>query len=346
MLAEFAYGGVAAGFYGAGAQALSRSRPRRVANLGAIVGLPLASQDCRWPRTRLKFGIHRAKHMVRGCGTGVISAGTRQRSPPDGTPVSESHHGRIGRRERDLGIWLSNRTPRERGTILGSVETNRPPLSSKGTDAKSGWQQWIHQPQRLWLYGILFTVHYMVGVVLGVYVGLMSLTGAILVYRDELSARIPVERLVKLHSNLLAGAAGRSVNGGGAACLTVLCLTGAFIWGPGIKNWRRSLVVSLRSNFARVHWDLHSALGFWSFPFVFIWAISGAYFAFPNLFNAVFPSDSLGLLWLADLHFGRFNWATNAIWSVVGLVPAALAYSGIFVCCRRIIFHKPSNPNL
>ena len=31
----------------------------------------------------------------------------------------------------------------------------------------------------------------MVGVVLGVYIGLMSLTGAILVYRDELSAWIP-----------------------------------------------------------------------------------------------------------------------------------------------------------
>jgi uncharacterized iron-regulated membrane protein len=227
-----------------------------------------------------------------------------------------------------------------------SVATKHLALSSKGNDANSSWQQWIHQPQRLWLHSVLFNVHYMVGVVLGVYIGLMSLTGAILVYRDELSGWIPVEWLVRLHSDLLAGNVGRSVNGGGAACLTVLCLTGAFIWWPGIKNWRRSLTVSWRSNFARVQWDLHSALGFWSFPFVFIWAISGAYLVFPNLFNAVFPSDSLGLLWLADLHFGRFNWATKAVWSVVGLVPAVLAFTGVFICCRRIIFHKPSNPNL
>jgi hypothetical protein len=30
----------------------------------------------------------------------------------------------------------------------------------------------------------------------------------------------------------------------------------------------------------------------------------------------------------------------------VGLAPAVLAFTGVFICCRRIIFHKPSNPNL
>ena len=103
--------------------------------------------------------------------------------------------------------------------------------------------------------------------------------------------------------------------------------------------------MSWRSNFARIQWDLHSALGFWCFPFIFVWALSGAYFAFPDLFNSVFPSDSLGLLWLANLHFGRFDWATKALWRMVGLVPAALGFTGVFVCCRRVIFHKPSNPN-
>ena len=86
-----------------------------------------------------------------------------------------------------------------------SVATKHLALSSKGNDANSSWQQWIHQPQRLWLHSVLFNVHYMVGVVLGVYIGLMSLTGAILVYRDELSGWIPVEWLVRLHSDLLAG---------------------------------------------------------------------------------------------------------------------------------------------
>ena len=148
-----------------------------------------------------------------------------------------------------LGLTARERSTPFNRTILESVATNQPAHCSEGNDAKSSWQQWIHQPQRLWLYSVLFNVHYMVGVVLGVYIGLMSLTGAILVYRDELSAWIPVEWLVKLHSNLLAGTVGRSVNGCGATCLTVLCLTGAFIWWPGIKNWRRGLAVSWKSNF-------------------------------------------------------------------------------------------------
>jgi uncharacterized iron-regulated membrane protein len=102
------------------------------------------------------------------------------------------------------------------------------------------------------------------------------------------------------------------------------------------------LVVSWKSNFDRIQWDLHSALGFWSFPFILVWAISGTYFAFPDLFNAVFPPDSLVLLWLADLHFGRFNWITKMVWSVVGLAPAGLALTGVSLCCRRVIFRKHS----
>jgi hypothetical protein len=55
------------------------------------------------------------------------------------------------------------------------------PANSPDENAKSGWQQWIHHPQRLRLYSTLFNVHFMVGVVSGIYIGLMSLTGAVLV---------------------------------------------------------------------------------------------------------------------------------------------------------------------
>ena len=118
---------------------------------------------------------------------------------------------------------------------------------------------------------------------------------------------------------------------------------GSFIWWRGIKNWRRGLTVGWRSNVSRMSWDIHSALGFWFFAFLLVWAISGAYFAFPDFFNTVLPSrspDSLNdriLLVLSELHFGRFGWFTKAIWSVAGLVPASLAFSGMFVCCRRVM---------
>jgi len=218
-------------------------------------------------------------------------------------------------------------------------------------DKMTVWQQWYQQPQRLWLHNALFQIHYLVGAAAGIYLTFMSVTGSLLVYGNELSRRISIEWLVKLHTNLLAGSIGRFVNGIGALSLTLLSFTGALIWWPGVKNWRRSLTVSWNSQFPRVTWDLHSALGFWCFAFVLVWGISGVYFAFPEIFSALYlldPKDTVtdqGLLWLSQLHFGRFGWITKTVWSVLGLGPAVLAFTGAFVCCRRVIFKKHSNPN-
>src|SRR5215469_5807345 len=43
--------------------------------------------------------------------------------------------------------------------------------------------------------------------------------------------------LIDLHDNLLYEDPGRKVNGVGAILLTVLCITGAIIWWPGIAMW-------------------------------------------------------------------------------------------------------------
>jgi uncharacterized iron-regulated membrane protein len=45
--------------------------------------------------------------------------------------------------------------------------------------------------------------------------------------------------LLDLHDNLLAGQTGRLVNGVGSCFVTLLSLTGAILWWPGIKNWQR-----------------------------------------------------------------------------------------------------------
>jgi hypothetical protein len=45
------------------------------------------------------------------------------------------------------------------------------------------------------------------------------------------------------------------------------------------------------------------------------------------------------------LHFGRFGGLAEALWTVLGLVPAVLASTGVFICCRRVMYKKPSNPN-
>jgi hypothetical protein len=216
----------------------------------------------------------------------------------------------------------------------------------------TAWQEWLQHPERFRLRQAVFQIHLWVGAALALYVALMSLTGSIIVFRDELPGWFPVEWLVNLHENLLLGENGRRVNAIGAICLTAVCLSGAIIWWPGLKNWRRSLKVTWGSRFARFTWDTHSALGFWCFLFILMWGISGLYFSFPQAFYVpaswVDPADKYTdriLFGLSQLHFGRFAWYTEGLWSLLGLVPAFLAFTGVFVCCRRVIYHQSSNPN-
>ena len=212
------------------------------------------------------------------------------------------------------------------------------------------WRRWVEKPDGLVIRQFTFQVHLWMGAMAGVYVALISITGSIAVFRNELSGRYGIEWLVDLHANLLSGEHGRFMNGIGAICLTLLCVTGAVVWWPGVNYWRRSLTVNWRAHFARLMWDLHSALGFWCFLFVLLWGTSGIYFAFPQLFNAVFaffdPGDKFTdqvLLAFSDLHFGRFNWFTEILWALLGLVPAILSVTGVFLCCRRMIY-KTSSP--
>jgi uncharacterized iron-regulated membrane protein len=93
--------------------------------------------------------------------------------------------------------------------------------------------------------------------------------------------------LLDLHVNLLSGPTGRIVNGIAGILLTLLAITGAVIWWPGIRNWRRSLTINFRSNWKRINFDLHSAVGFWTFAFFFMWSFTGVYLVFPMPFDAL-----------------------------------------------------------
>ena len=185
---------------------------------------------------------------------------------------------------------------------------------------------------------------------MSIYILLLSISGSLIVFRNQFPRLFSVETIVRFHANLLSGSVGRTINGIGALCLLVLCLTGAVIWWPGVRHWRRSLTVNWKAHFARVSWDLHSALGFWFWVWLLVWALSGTYFAFPRLFNAlvtVDPNDRFsdqGLYWLSQLHFGRLGWAIESLWVLAGLIPGILAFTGVFICCRRVMFKMPSNP--
>ena len=216
----------------------------------------------------------------------------------------------------------------------------------------NAWQQWLQHPEKLRAREFLFQIHFWMGAMAAPYVLLMSLTGAAIVLRNQIPAAFHINGLVRLHSELLSGNVGRIANGIGGISTTLLCLTGAVIWWPGVQHWRRSLSVSWGAHFPRISWDLHSALGFWCLPFVLLWGVSGFYLAVPRAFDALYAIDPRDrytdpfLYWLSRLHFGRFAIITEIIWTIVGLAPAILAFTGAFICCRRVLYKKPSNPKL
>src|SRR4030095_5301540 len=186
------------------------------------------------------------------------------------------------------------------------------------------WQRWISNPQTVWLRKAIFQVHLWMGIGLGLYVLMISVTGSIVEYRNELYAAatpnplvltpsaslltddqlkaailraypgrtivslnerpdsairvtfdgskkdrvfnpctgadlgdaIPlgvliVSKLLELHDDLLGGDTGRRINGIGAILLIVLTFTGMVVWWPGIKMWKRSLIVHRKVGWRR-----------------------------------------------------------------------------------------------
>src|SRR5215471_13136280 len=217
------------------------------------------------------------------------------------------------------------------GTISDSAcGASRAAMTEHGKKA-THWQQWLEHPERPLVRRIVFQVHLWVGAAAAAYLLLMSATASAIVFRNQFAGNSLIEWLVRLHTSLLIGITGRFLNGIGAGCLTTLCLTGGIIWWPGTKHWHRSLTVDWSGHFTRINWDLHSALGFWLFPFVLLWGVSAIYFVFPNAFSILYAVDRGGrfadvaLDWLSKLHFGRFGWFIETLWVLLGIVPAILA---------------------
>jgi uncharacterized iron-regulated membrane protein len=161
--------------------------------------------------------------------------------------------------------------------------------------------------------------------------------------------------VVSLHDELLLDRPeGPWWNGLLSLVFTLLVLTGGVVWWPGIARWKRSVAVQVTGGWRRFNWDLHSALGFWLFLFMLMWGISGWYLGMPDpLMNLVDrfadpdgvygerPGD-IALTWLTRLHFGRWRnpgWGPwlQAVWALVGLVPAVMFVTGTIMWWNRVV---------
>ena len=210
---------------------------------------------------------------------------------------------------------------------------------------------------------ILFQLHLWIGIGLGLYIAFISVTGSAIVFRRELDRTFCGETptglpacepafvtwLVELHDHLLAGRTGLLVNGVGAILVLITCVTGFVLWWPGRARWWPRMSIRPGSSGPRFLRELHNVVGFWLFAFVFVWALTGIYFAFPTIFHAfselaggpttdtatsLFIEDSIA--WLVRLHFGRsFGLSVKIAWTLIGLAPCVLLVTGVLMWWRR-----------
>jgi uncharacterized iron-regulated membrane protein len=183
--------------------------------------------------------------------------------------------------------------------------------------------------------------------------------------------------LMDLHVNLLSGKTGRLVNGIAAVFVLGLSVTGAVLWWPGTRSWRRGFVIRPKSNWKLFNWQLHNVIGLWMLPIVFMFGLVGVYAGFPGPFQALVnkiapldfyrpipdasllpdipaipvsvptprprfrPRYSTGdkiIRWFSYLHFGNFGgWESKTVWVVIGLAPAFLFATGVLMWWNRVI---------
>ncbi len=87
------------------------------------------------------------------------------------------------------------------------------------------------------------------------------------------------------HGRLQGGTTGRLVVGWFGVALFLLAATGLVIWWPASGTWRRSLVFERGRRVTA--WHLHAIVGFWVCLPIAVLALTGAYFAFPNVAKAL-----------------------------------------------------------
>jgi len=163
--------------------------------------------------------------------------------------------------------------------------------------------------------------------------------------------------VVTLHDDLLIteNQRGRFWNGVGSILATLLCITGAIVWWPGIASWRRGISIKRKSSWKRFNFDTHSALGFWFFSIIAIWAVSGIYLSMPTPFMDVVnwffgpQPDNIEnvrvidrvMEWMVRLHFGRWRSHTlKTVWVIMGLIPAIMFVTGSIMWWNRVV-RKP-----
>lgn len=87
--------------------------------------------------------------------------------------------------------------------------------------------------------------------------------------------------VLDLHRHLIMGDVGQFITGCSSLILVFMLFSGLILWWPKkIKNLKQRLTVKWNASFKRVNWDFHSTLGFYTFLFLLILALTGLTWSF------------------------------------------------------------------
>ena len=170
---------------------------------------------------------------------------------------------------------------------------DRPPLSGPPAHPAPDWEQLVRTAMQAYPGSTLADIDMRSSNRRMVPVGLASGKRTLIVYVDSYTDRIVkhedlerkhwlVEFALRLHTELALGARGAIADGIGGAFLFVMAVIGIVLWWPGIRVWKRALKIDWHARWAAISFDLHRSFGFWCFPLIAMWGITGVYFIFPN----------------------------------------------------------------
>jgi uncharacterized iron-regulated membrane protein len=131
---------------------------------------------------------------------------------------------------------------------------------------------------------------------------------------EDQYAEMFLQWVYDLHTDLLLGPLGLTLNGVGAYLLTAMCLTGIVVWWPGVRRWRKALKYAWGTGWKRQNYDVHRLTGIGSLALLIFIAVTGAYWSFT-------PQYEAALAWLTG---GPARQLAPRVVPVEGAAPADL----------------------
>lgn len=95
-----------------------------------------------------------------------------------------------------------------------------------------------------------------------------------------------VDWMIDLHRNLLIGKTGRKAVGIVGVILFSLAATGLLLWVSGARKWRSWISIRSQGGTRRFHFELHRAVGLWSYGLLSVIAFTGIGLSYPDSFRS------------------------------------------------------------